>query len=162
MYHILLHRQRDLVAQCVRLLSENSRDMALDPRFYHHIGNTSGSSVCSTGSSVVTGITVPSCASSTASAAALRSTASSPSLRAREGVVVPVGRQDGISSPTPGGNVRVVVRVRKFLPRGMFFLPALQGIEKKGIDCVLSFLNRDREKCRVPHFHGPPYASDQA
>lgn len=117
MYHILLHRQRDLVAQCVRLLSENSRDMALDPRFYHHIGNTSGSSVCSTGSSVVTGITVPSCASSTASAAALRSTASSPSLRAREGVVVPVGRQDGISSPTPGGNVRVVVRVRKFLPR---------------------------------------------
>lgn len=141
MYHYLLHRRRDIVAQCEQLLKEYSRDMALDPRFYHHLGHTSGSSVCSSGSSALSGITVPTSASSTASAAALRSTASSPSLRAREGVVVSVGRQDGTASPSPGGNVRVVVRVRKFLPRGMFFyipddlgkcpLP-LEGIGGKG------------------------------
>lgn len=51
-----------------------------------------------------------------------RSTASTPSLRSREGSVTPVGRMDA-----PGGNVRVVVRVRAFLPRGnkpylVFFL----------------------------------------
>ena len=43
----------------------------------------------------------------------LGSSASTPSLRSREGSVTPVGnRMD------PGGNVRVVVRVRGFLPRG--------------------------------------------
>ncbi|CAL5870804.1 uncharacterized protein PFLUO_LOCUS5044 [Penicillium psychrofluorescens] len=95
--------------------------MALDPRFYHHVGQPTGpgsissSSSSSSGSSAITGITVPSVASTTASAATLRSTASSPSLRARESVSV--GRQDGIASPTPAGNVRVVVRVRTFLPR---------------------------------------------
>ena len=41
----------------------------------------------------------------------LRSTASTPSLRSREGT--PVGRME-----PPGGNVKVVVRVRGFLPRG--------------------------------------------
>lgn len=46
-------------------------------------------------------------------AAQLRSSASTPSLRSREGSVTPLGtRMD------PGGNVRVVVRVRGFLPRG--------------------------------------------
>jgi hypothetical protein len=40
----------------------------------------------------------------------VRSSASTPSLRSREGSV---GRMEG-----PGGNVRVVVRVRGFLPRG--------------------------------------------
>jgi hypothetical protein len=44
----------------------------------------------------------------------LRSSASTPSLRSREGSVTPIGRMDA-----PGGNVRVVVRVRGFLPRGM-------------------------------------------
>ena len=45
-----------------------------------------------------------------------RSTASSPSLRSRESEVVTMGR----STPdNGGGNVRVVVRVRGFLPRGI-------------------------------------------
>jgi hypothetical protein len=44
----------------------------------------------------------------------IRSSASTPSLRSREGSVTPIGRMDA-----PGGNVRVVVRVRGFLPRGM-------------------------------------------
>jgi hypothetical protein len=44
----------------------------------------------------------------------IRSSASTPSLRSREGSVTPIGRMD-----TPGGNVKVVVRVRGFLPRGM-------------------------------------------
>ncbi|KAJ6037076.1 hypothetical protein N7540_001355 [Penicillium herquei] len=94
--------------------------MALDPRFYHHIGHGgpgSISSATSSESSALTGITSPSIISTSASAATLRSTASSPSLRAREGVAVTPGYQDGMASPSPGGNVRVVVRVRKFLPR---------------------------------------------
>ena len=44
----------------------------------------------------------------------VRSSASTPSLRSREGSITPIGRMDA-----PGGNVRVVVRVRGFLPRGM-------------------------------------------
>lgn len=43
------------------------------------------------------------------------STASTPSLRSREGSVVPTARD-------AGGNVRVVVRVRGFLPRGEYFI----------------------------------------
>ena len=43
----------------------------------------------------------------------VRSSASTPSLRSREGSVTPMGRTD-----VRGGNVRVVVRVRGFLPRG--------------------------------------------
>lgn len=50
----------------------------------------------------------------------VRSSASTPSLRSRDGVLPPHMRMDA------GGNVRVVVRVRAFLPRGMlpffFFL----------------------------------------
>lgn len=42
----------------------------------------------------------------------VRSSASTPSLRSRDGTVPPHARTD------PGGNVRVVVRVRAFLPRG--------------------------------------------
>lgn len=54
---------------------------------------------------------------SNSSVAALRSTASTPSLRSsREGSLTPMGRGDA-----PGGNVRVVVRVRGFLPRGMCY-----------------------------------------
>lgn len=43
-----------------------------------------------------------------------RSSASTPSLRSREGSVTPGGGATG----DKGGNVRVVVRVRGFLPRG--------------------------------------------
>jgi len=42
----------------------------------------------------------------------IRSSASTPSLRSRDGTIPPHARMDG------GGNVRVVVRVRAFLPRG--------------------------------------------
>ena len=42
----------------------------------------------------------------------IRSSASTPSLRSRDGTVPMHARVDG------GGNVRVVVRVRAFLPRG--------------------------------------------
>jgi hypothetical protein len=48
--------------------------------------------------------------------AAIPSSASSPSLRSKEMVVVPMASP----APTnPGGNVKVVVRVRGFLQRGM-------------------------------------------
>lgn len=43
----------------------------------------------------------------------VRSSASTPSLRSRDSSVAPNMRMDS------GGNVRVVVRVRAFLPRGM-------------------------------------------
>ena len=44
-----------------------------------------------------------------------KSSASSPSLRSRESEIITMGR----STPdNGGGNVRVVVRVRGFLPRG--------------------------------------------
>ncbi|KAJ5227148.1 uncharacterized protein N7469_007154 [Penicillium citrinum] len=94
--------------------------MALDPRFFNHIDQAGPASISSASSSelsALTGITSPSILSTSASAATLRSTASSPSLRAREGIPAHLARQDGVASPSPGGNVRVVVRVRKFLPR---------------------------------------------
>ncbi|RDW94641.1 kinesin-like protein [Coleophoma crateriformis] len=43
----------------------------------------------------------------------VRSSASTPSLRSREGSITPIGNK----MDAPGGNVRVVVRVRGFLPR---------------------------------------------
>ena len=51
-------------------------------------------------------------------ASQLQSSASTPSLRSREGSVTPIGGK----IDAPGGNVRVVVRVRGFLPRGMIQL----------------------------------------
>ena len=45
----------------------------------------------------------------------LKSSASTPSLRSRESSVLPSSRNDNV-----GGNVRVVVRVRGFLPRGQY------------------------------------------
>ncbi|KAL2851457.1 P-loop containing nucleoside triphosphate hydrolase protein [Aspergillus pseudoustus] len=122
--------------------------MALDPRFYHHIGPGMGSgsqsSASLSGASSVTGITTPSIGSLTASSATLRSTASSPSLRAREGVVVSASRSDGISSPSPGGNVRVVVRVRKFLPR---------EIERKAQCLIMMNPETQMTKLRAPQSH---------
>lgn len=121
MYHHLLLRHRDAVAQFIQFLTLHSREMSLDPRLYHSLGPGPGlgsqSCASTSGMSSVTGITTPSAYSTTASSAALRSTASSPSLRARQGVAVSA-RGDGIASPSPAGNVRVVVRVRNFLPRG--------------------------------------------
>lgn len=125
MYHYLLNRQRDLVTQFEQLLRLSCEDMALDPRFYNHLGHGTGPSSQSSitsAASAVTGITSPSFRSTNASSAALRSTASSPSLRAKEHVVMSPSRVDGVASPSPGGNVRVVVRVRNFLPRGMYLL----------------------------------------
>ncbi|KAJ5973544.1 hypothetical protein N7481_010754 [Penicillium waksmanii] len=120
MYNHLIDRRREAVDACVQLLRDRSREMALDPRFFNHIDQAGPGSISSASSSefsAATGITSPSILSTSASAATLRSTASSPSLRAREGIPVHVARQDGPGSPSPGGNVRVVVRVRKFLPR---------------------------------------------
>lgn len=50
----------------------------------------------------------------TAEMRSIRSSASTPSLRSRDGAVTPT--MGGLLAP--GGNVRVVVRVRGFLPRG--------------------------------------------
>lgn len=47
----------------------------------------------------------------------LKSSASSPSLRSRDSEVMTTGRN---TPDVGGGNVRVVVRVRGFLPRGRF------------------------------------------
>ncbi|KAL4891260.1 P-loop containing nucleoside triphosphate hydrolase protein [Aspergillus ambiguus] len=130
MYHHLVLRQRELVTQSAQLLRDRNQAMALDPHFYQPLSHGPGpgsSSVSSSGASVITGITSPSVRSTTASAAALRSTASTPSLRARESVAMTPSRLDGVASPSPGGNVRVVVRVRNFLPR---------EIERKA-DCLI-------------------------
>ena len=51
-----------------------------------------------------------------ASEVRLKSSASTPSLRSRESEIVPMGRN---TPDNGGGNVRVVVRVRGFLPRGI-------------------------------------------
>jgi hypothetical protein len=61
-------------------------DMALDPRLMPGVG---------------------------AEMRAIRTSASTPSLRLREGSDPPI-----MAMENPGGNVRVVVRVRGFLPRG--------------------------------------------
>ncbi len=56
----------------------------------------------------------------------VRSSASTPSLRSRDGTVPPHARTD------PGGNVRVVVRVRAFLPRGtQVSVVSLQGARRR-------------------------------
>jgi hypothetical protein len=70
-----------------------------------------------------------------------RSSASTPSLRSREGSVTPIGRMDA-----PGGNVRVVVRVRGFLPRGM------KTIESNGYSLTSC---RGRTRRRMPNSDEP-------
>ena len=73
----------------VREIAFQLEDMALDPRAYPGVA---------------------------AEVRTLKSSASTPSLRSRESELVPMGR----SIPdNGGGNVRVVVRVRGFLLRGM-------------------------------------------
>jgi hypothetical protein len=79
----------------------------------------------------------------------VRSSASTPSLRARDGSIPMHARMD------PGGNVRVVVRVRAFLPRGkLAFLLHTLPWERKA-DPV----NRNRTRRRMPHPNGPLVAS---
>lgn len=58
-----------------------------------------------------------------------QSSASTPSLRSREGTPVPMDK---------GGNVKVVVRVRGFLPRGK--------LQKTGKQAMADE-NRNRERC---------------
>ena len=69
-------------------IQQELKDMALDPRAYPGVHSEQQAS---------------------------KSSASSPSLRARESEIVPMNRS---LSDNGGGNVRVVVRVRGFLPRG--------------------------------------------
>lgn len=86
-------------SQIISDIAVQLQDMALDPRAYPGIA---------------------------AEARKLKSSASSPSLRSRESEIVPMGR----STPeNGGGNVRVVVRVRGFLPRGM----RLAGLQSAGL-----------------------------
>ncbi|OJD13768.1 hypothetical protein ACJ73_09166 [Blastomyces percursus] len=139
--------------------------MALDSRFYHSLGgppSLSSASHLGSGASMVSingdgmivshasqapsaPLSVYSSAApniapnggplSMASSAALRSTASSPSLRARESVVVPTSRTETpVNGAGGGGNVRVVVRVRGFLPREL----------KRGAECLIS-MNPDTQ-----------------
>ncbi|KAL8760189.1 MAG: hypothetical protein Q9199_000211 [Rusavskia elegans] len=70
----------------------------------------------------------------------LRSSASTPSLRSRESEIVPVGR---MTPDSGGGNVRVVVRVRGFLPREI----------ERGAQCLVE-MDPDTEatKLLVPNF----------
>lgn len=75
--------------QIIHNITSHLVDMALDPRAYPGIA---------------------------AEVRQLKSSASTPSLRSRESELVPMGRT---TPDNGGGNVRVVVRVRGFLPRGM-------------------------------------------
>ncbi|KAK2779995.1 Kinesin [Onygenales sp. PD_12] len=91
-------------------------------------------------SSVATNLAPSGAPLSMASAATMRSTASSPSLRARESVVVlPTSRAGtpvpgGAGGGAGGGNVKVVVRVRGFLPREI----------QRGAQCLIS-MNPDTQ-----------------
>lgn len=127
MFHNHLSRLHDILSEFAHILKSDSRNMALDPRFYSNIGGQSDhfasqGRVCtppveSPAQYYYPGAT-PSMASFTsASSAALRSTASTPSFRSRESVMAPAPKVDAPMSS--GGNVKVVVRVRAFLPRGL-------------------------------------------
>lgn len=94
MYNLLQIRRDDLIAE----LQQSLTTLSLIPRL------------------MPTSTPTPSTAHSSSNTMqrSVRSSASTPSLRARDGTVPPHARAD------PGGNVRVVVRVRAFLPRGTF------------------------------------------
>jgi hypothetical protein len=77
---------RQRYKEIIQDISDTFLDMALDPRLMPGVA---------------------------AEMRSVRSSASTPSLRSREGSITPIGRMDA-----SGGNVRVVVRVRGFLPRG--------------------------------------------
>jgi len=69
------------------------------------------------------------------------STASSPSLRSKTPVLVDDSRPSSSGGP-PGGNVKVVVRVRAFLPRGM--APQLDQHACAGTNSVLQKLKEEQ------------------
>jgi len=107
MFHSRELRFRDIITD----IEESLTDLALEPRLmpggphHHHHHHQHQHSHLSPTATVV--------AAAPMSLAYLHSNASTPSLRSRDGTVPPHARTD------PGGNVRVVVRVRAFLPRGM-------------------------------------------
>lgn len=126
MYHYYITRQRDTLAFCMQLLNETSRNMmAAETRLYSQssgcyfddrLGHSSTSSI--SGSSAMSGSTAATSLSMMSATKPMTSTASSPSLRSRESVIV--SSHNALIPPglSPGGNVKVVVRVRGFLPRG--------------------------------------------
>ena len=99
MYHILRKRRRDSICEIYETLTT----MALDARLMP-----------------AAAAAAPPPTSPSPDARAIRSTASTPSLRSRDGTLPMLARMDG------GGNVRVVVRVRAFLKRGTSFSPQSQ------------------------------------
>ena len=80
--------QRSRFRTLIDAVATTLKDMALDPRAFPGVANESRP---------------------------LKSSASTPSLRSRESEIIPMGRN---TPENGGGNVRVVVRVRGFLPRG--------------------------------------------
>lgn len=147
MFHSHIKRYQDTISEIVYLLNNPNRTMALDPRFYSNIPG-GGGPYSATSSTISSQLAPPSPYSSvagtngfvpsTASSANLRGVASSPALRAtergRESVPVsaPMSRTGTPSGHGGGGggagNVRVVVRVRGFLPRGSHMVLFIRGI----------------------------------
>lgn len=80
----------------------------------------------------------------------LKSSASTPSLRSRESELVPIGR---MTPENVGGNVRVVVRVRGFLPRGLIAWSIV--LHKRLTVC------RGGTRRPMSHRDGPSYRSDK-
>jgi hypothetical protein len=78
------------------------------------------------------------------------STASSPSLRAPEGAF-----RDSMAGSDDAGNVKVVVRVRQFIPRGMF-------MQSSQCCVVLMSVNRDRCAVNMHHFDEPKATADDS
>ncbi|RAO69689.1 uncharacterized protein BHQ10_005701 [Talaromyces amestolkiae] len=133
MYHYYIIRQRDTLALAVQLLKGSNREittmMTHEARLYNtdsrlseyqqfaHSSTNSISGVSEiSGSTAATSMSMMSSAMMMMQQQQQKSTASSPSLRSRESVIVST---QGIrpASPSPGGNVKVVVRVRGYLPR---------------------------------------------
>ncbi|CRG84421.1 Kinesin-like protein unc-104 [Talaromyces islandicus] len=103
--------------------------MALDARLYNHLSPVSYSSAASVSSMSALSSSTAATSASMASTMPMQSTASSPSLRSRESVIVPASGPLTLQSPgSGGGNVKVVVRVRAFLPREI----------QKGSECLIS------------------------
>jgi hypothetical protein len=102
MFTILDQRYRDIIAD----ISDTLAGMSLDPRLMPR----------------------PATPASEVAQRTIRSSASTPSLRSRDGTVPPHAKMD------PGGNVRVVVRVRAFLPRGTAFPAQCDAVETPPAD----------------------------
>jgi hypothetical protein len=101
-----------------------------------------------------------------ASEARLQSSASAPSLRSRESEVVAMGRN---TPDNGGGNVRVVVRVRGFLPRGMRSIAGLGKLSndaaerERGAECLIEMSpDTQTTKLLVPNTTDPANARSQS